>query len=51
MTRDQDGQELAARQRRGAGSLAWPGVHQALLVEGFQVLAAVIDIAEHRNAL
>jgi hypothetical protein len=31
--------------------LALPGLHQALLVEGFKVLAEVIDITEHSNEL
>jgi hypothetical protein len=51
MNRDQDGQHGTQRQCRGTGPLAWPGLHQALLVEGLNVLAAIVTIADQSNAL
>ena len=48
---DQDGHDLTERQRGGTRPLALPCLKQALRVEGFKVLAEVIDIAEHSHEL
>jgi len=48
---DQDGHDLTERQRGGTRPLVLPRLKQALRVEGFKVLAKVIDIAEHSNEL
>jgi len=51
MARAQEGQHCMERQRGGTGLVAWPGVHEALRVEGCTGLAEVINIADHSQEL